>query len=114
MIRINFSGHPVDGFELSPLVGVNLSSNGQELAEQIREVVSSLPQREDLLRGAAAEIVLPGFSQATGTLLAEWHGQFGGFPTVRWAVRGAEGFSWPDTAKLNLADVRLQARKPRC
>ena len=80
-IRINFSGHPVSGFELAPLVGANLPLfEGQELTAAIRELLLALPKREELLRGAAAEIVLPGMSPAVATPLAEWGGPVGWLP----------------------------------
>lgn len=114
MIRVNFSGHPVPGFDLAPLVGANLPLHeGQDLAAAIREIILALPQREELLRGAAAEIVLPGMSPAVAAVLAEWLGQFGSLPSIRWAVRGSGGFEWPDSATLNLAEVRESARTSR-
>lgn len=113
MVKINFSGHPVDSFEVSPFVGINLPTDGKNLASLCRETLLSLPGREGLLKGDQAEIILPGLSQAAGTLLAEWHGQFGGFPNVQWSVRGETGFTWPEEAKLNLADVRESARTAR-
>ena len=113
-MKINFSGHPVNGFDVAPLVGANLPlQEGEELAEYIREILLSLPGRDELVRGAAAEVIPPGMAPAVGVLLSEWHGQFGGFPTIRWAVRGDNGFEWPDSAVSNLADVRESARTAR-
>ena len=112
-IKINFSGHPVAGFEVAPLVGANLPTEGSALAETIREIILALPEREALLAGAAAEIVLPGLSHAAAVVLSEYHGQFGGFPTIRWAVRGEKGFAWPDAARADLATVRESARTAR-
>lgn len=111
--RFNFSGHPVAGFEIAPLVGANLPADGAGLAETIREVLLALPGREDILRGGAAEIILPGLSQAAALLLAEWHGQFGNWPSIRWATRGPGGFAWPDEAKADLNEVRESARTAR-
>jgi hypothetical protein len=113
MKKINFSGHPVAGFEIAPFVGANLPAEASALAETVRETLLSLPGREELLRGESAEIILPGLAHAAGALLAEWHGQFGSFPTIRYAVRGESGFTWPDEAVLNLADVRESARTAR-
>tara|TARA_B100002003_G_C14013261_1_gene488865 strand:- start:259 stop:606 length:348 start_codon:yes stop_codon:yes gene_type:complete len=115
MVSINFSGHPVAGVELAPLVGANLPLvEGQELSATMRELLLALPEREALLRGAAAEIILPGMSPAVAVLLAEWVGQFGVFPRIRWAVRGDSGsFEWPESATLNLAEVRESARTAR-
>jgi len=115
MHKINFSGHPVAGFDLAPLVGANLPLvEGQDLSAALREILLALPGREDLLRGCAAEIVLPGMSPAVAALLAEWVGQFGFLPRIRWAVRGTGGsFEWPDSATLNLAEVRESARTSR-
>lgn len=111
--QFNFSGHPVAGFEIAPFVGANLPADGESLRAYVRETLLSLPGREDLLRGASAEVVLPGLSQAAGIVLAEWHGQFGSFPSIRWAVRTDQGFTWPDTATADLADVRETARTAR-
>jgi hypothetical protein len=113
MIRINFTGHPVKGIELAPFVGVNFPSDGKGLAEVIREVLLALPDRARLLAGEQAEVALPGLAHAAAVLLAEWHGQFGGFPVIRWAVRGEAGFTWPDEATANLAAVRESARTAR-
>lgn len=115
MIRINFSGHPVPGFGIAPLVGANLPlTSGEELSEYVREIILALPQREELLCGAAAELVLPGMTPAVAVVLAEWVGQFGSFPRIRWAVRGESGsFEWPDSCSLSLAEVRESARTCR-
>lgn len=113
MIRINFTGHPVKGIELAPFVGVNFPTDGRGLAEMIREVLLALPDRPALLAGEQAEVALPGLSHAAGVLLAEWHGQFGGFPRIRWAVRNDSGFAWPDDAAADLAAVRETARTAR-
>lgn len=113
MIKLNFSGHPVAGFEIAPFVGVNLPQDGITLAETVREIILALPERDKLLKGEATEIILPGLAQVTGVLLAEFHGQFGFFPAIRWAVRGPGGFEWPETAMANLADIRESARTAR-
>jgi len=111
--RFNFSGHPVAGFEIAPLVGANISLVAEEASATIREILLSLPGREELLRGEPAEIILPGMSWVAGLLVAEWHGQFGHFPRIRWSVRGDTGFVWPEEAKLDLASVRESARTAR-
>lgn len=113
MIKVNFSGHPVVGFEIAPFVGANLPTDGQSIAEFVRETLLSIEERDALLQGAQAEIILPGLSQAAAILLAEWHGQFGGFPNIRWAVRGEAGFTWPEEAKADLAILRESARTAR-
>ena len=113
MIKINFSGHPVAGFEIAPFVGANLPTSGRELAETVRETLLALPGREELLAGAGAEVILPGLSHAAGVLLAEYHGQFGNWPTIRWAVRGEKGFTRPDEAGADLNAVRESARTAR-
>jgi hypothetical protein len=112
-LRFNFSGHPVAAFEIAPLVGANLPSDGQELAEYIRELLLSLPERERLLAGEPGEVILPGLAQAAALLLAEWHGQFGNWPSIRWATRGPDGFTWPEEAKADLNAVRESARTAR-
>lgn len=112
--KINFSGHPVAGFAIAPFVGANLPTDGGGLAATMRETLLALPGREELLKGAQAEVILPGLAHAAAAVLAEWHGQFGGFPTIRWAVRGTGGtFEWPDTATADLAAVRESARTAR-
>lgn len=114
MTKINFSGHPVEGYDIAPFVGANFPmDNGAELTEMMRETLLALPHRGDLLEGGAAEVILPGMAPAAALLLAEWHGQFGGFPRIAWAVRGDDGFAWPESAKANLADVRESARTAR-
>lgn len=112
-MKYNFSGHPVSGFEIAPLVGANLPQDGASLSAYLREILLALPGREDLLKGGTTTIVLPGLSQAGAVLLAEWHGQFGSFPSIQWAVRGPDGFAWPEEARANLADVRESARTAR-
>lgn len=113
MIKVNFSGHPVTGFAIAPFVGANLPTDSVALAATIRETLLALPEREALLTGAQAEVILPGLAHAAGHVLAEWHGQFGGFPVIRWAVRGTAGFEWPESAISDLAAVRESARTAR-
>lgn len=116
-IKINFSGHSVDveGFDISPLVGINLPTTADELVLAIRNTLSCIPDPEKraLEKGASAEIILPGMAHAAAILMAEWHGKFGSFPNVRWAVRGAEGFAWPDNALVDLQGIRDSARTSR-
>lgn len=112
-MKINFSGHPVPGFTVAPFVGVNLPLEVGPLTEKIRETLATLPGREELLAGAAAEVVLPGMSGAAGVMLAEWHGQFGSFPTIRWAIKGPTGFAWPEEGKADLQAIRISARTAR-
>ena len=114
MYMINFSGHPVAGFEVAPLIGVNLPlDNAEGLIEAIGAVLDALPMRDELKAGAATEVVLPGMSTACGVFLAQWHGRFGSFPKIRWAVRGDNGFEWPKDARADLQAIRLQARTVR-
>jgi len=114
MLKVNFSGHPVAGFEVAPLVGANLpTTTGKDLAEYIREILLSLPSRDSLLSGAAAEVILPGMAAAAAVVLAEWHGQYGAFPRIRWAVRGPSGFEWPEAASADLQSIRTSARTAR-
>ena len=111
--KLNFSGHPVTGFAIAPLVGANLPTDGDGLAATLREILLSIPGREGVLRGEPAEIILPGLSHAAGLLLAEWHGQFGNWPVLRWSRRTDKGFEWPDDAVANLNDLREAARTAR-
>ena len=115
MIHINFSGHPISGWEIAPLVGVNLPPEAEKARALIRHVIGQLPEpaRRALEEGAAAEIVLPGLSWVAALLLAEWHGRFGSFPRIRWAVRGSQGFTWPEEAGADLQEVREEARGRR-
>lgn len=114
MHKINLSGHPVSGFD-STLVGVNLPmEDAATLVTKLTEVLLAHPCREGLLHGEAAEVVLPGMAPAAAIALAVWHGQFGQFPAVRWAVRGKEGaFTWPEAARCDLQNVRTEARTVR-
>lgn len=115
MNAINLSGHPVAGFPLAPWVGVNLPV-GETLAPLVavvKAMLADLPCDAELKTGAPATVILPGMAPAAAVLLAEWHGRYGSFPTIRWAVRGATGFVWPETAKADLQTVRLDARTGR-
>ncbi|MBU2542281.1 hypothetical protein KJ785_01825 [Patescibacteria group bacterium] len=114
MHLINFSGHPVAGFDVAPLVGVNIPMDNVEgLTDALASVIDGLPMVEDLKAGATAEVVLPGMSTACGVFLCLWHGRFGNFPKIRWAVRGPNGFEWPEAARADLQAIRLQARTAR-
>lgn len=114
MIRINFSGHPVAGVEIAPLVGANLpTATGEELTQFVSSVLDALPCREELECGAAAEVVLPGLAPVAGVLLALWHGRFGSFPAIKWSVRTEAGFVFTDKARADLQELRLQARTGR-
>lgn len=114
-LRYNFSGHPVnlEGFEVSPCVGREFPADGNELLKDIRNLLLALPQRDRLLAGEIGEVILPGLSQAAAILLAEWHGQFGNFPSIRWTVLVDGKFSYPTEATSNLNEVRRSARKAR-
>lgn len=113
-IMINFSGHPVPGMEIAPLVGKNLPmESGVALEAFVAATLDELPFQEDLKSGVAAEVVLPGMAPAAGVLLALWHGRFGSFPKIRWAVRGPDGFGWPDDACADLHQLRVKARTSR-
>ncbi len=112
-MKINFSGHPVAGFDLAPFVGANLPTDAGGLAAVVRETVLALPERDALLKGAPVEVILPGLAHAAAVVLAELHGQLGHWPTIRWAVRGDQGFTWPDEATMCLDDVRESARTAR-
>ncbi len=114
MFRINFSGHPVAGIEVSPLVGVNLPlENAEELRDMLSRVLDAMPMASQLREGAAAEVVLPGMSTAAGIFLALWHGKFGSFPTIIYMIRGEGGFQFTPQTRLDLQQVRLEARTSR-
>jgi hypothetical protein len=72
-----------------------------------------MPNRESLLRGGRATVVLPGLAHVAGILLAEWHGQFGNWPTIRWAVRTEHGFVCSENSMADLNLVREFARTVR-
>jgi hypothetical protein len=115
-IKINFSGHPAKGFKIDPLVGVNLPMNGvEELLKAVKGCLDSLPEevKQSLYEGAKAEIILPGMAPATALLLAEYHGRFGNFPIIRWAIRDTDGFVWPVQAMGDLQSIRQEARTAR-
>lgn len=109
----NFSGHPVAGFDVAPFIGVNFPNDAESLVDLMRATCKTLPGRDALLAGEKGEVVLPGLAHAAAVLLAEWHGQFGQFPRIRWAVRGESGFAWPEEARCNLNAVRHEAREER-
>ena len=114
MNKYNLSVHPIEGMDLAPFIGVNLPNEANALVMTIREILLHLPYRESLLRGEAAEVVLPGLSAAAAIFLAEWHGQFGNWPSIRWAVKKEEGgFAYPPTAMADLNEVRANARIAR-
>lgn len=114
MHKINFSGHPVAGYTLAPFVGVNLPMQPtEELVAVVSKALLELPCKEELLQGESVEVILPGMSPVAGILLAQWHGLFGRFPTIRWAVRTKEGFVWPDDTCCSLDDIRFRARTLR-
>lgn len=115
-MKINFSGHPVEGNDIAPLVGVNLPMEaGEALVASIKEALDALPValQEQLKKGFIPSIILPGMAPAAAILLAEWHGRYGSFPRIAWAVRGPEGFAWPEEATADLSGLREQARLQR-
>jgi hypothetical protein len=113
-MRINFSGHPVNGVEINPLVGVNLDTTSAEaLEEQLRITIRSLEDFESLAQGAMATIILPGFAPAAAILLGIWNGAFGSFPEICWPVRGPKGFEWPEATRSDLSELRLSSRNLR-
>ncbi len=113
MIKYNFSGHPVPGFELAFFIGREFPSDGTALVLTMRDTLLQLPHRNELLLGEIPQIVLPGLSQAAAVLLAEWHGQFGNFPRIQWATRRDNAFVYPAESSADLSMVRAQARSAR-
>jgi hypothetical protein len=110
MYEYNFSGHPVEGIEFAPFIGINFGSSAESIREVIQKTLTGLPNRNALLRGERASIVLPGWTHVGAILLAEWHGQFGNWPTIRWAVRTENGFSYTDDSTADLNAIRELAR----
>ena len=114
MYLINFSGHPIKGADADPLVGVNLPLNdGDQLVAAIQREVRALPMFNELAAGQIAEIVLPGMAPAAAAVLAVWQGAFGSLPTIRYMVRGKEGFTFLPGTIIDLAVVRTAARTMR-
>jgi hypothetical protein len=72
-MKVNFSGHPVAGFDVAPFVGANLPTDAAALAATVRETVLALPEREKLLQGAPVEVILPGLAHAAACVLAGQH-----------------------------------------
>ncbi len=112
-LKFNLSGHMAVGYEVAPLVGVEWSHDTTALESEVREVVLALPHRDRLLRGEPAQVILPSWSPAAALILAEWHGQFGSWPIVQWAVPGAHGFEYRSTSVCDLNRIRQTARLRR-
>lgn len=114
MYLINLSGHPVDAADYEPLVGVNIDpTSTPDMIGDITDAILGCPEIEAIRRGKAVEVILPGMSCAAGIALAVFHGIAGSFPMIRWAIRGADGFEWPNEATCHLNEVRLASRTAR-
>ncbi len=115
MITLNFSGHPatIDGVTYAPLFGNLTISDRKELQKEIIEVLLGLEEFEALKGGETATIVLPSMSTACGLFLASWHGLFGSFPIINWAVRTEKGFEFLPELNTDLQDLRNEVREKR-
>ena len=116
MVTLNLSGHPVPWSKNSPLVGVNLDLGDPELlVDQLQLALEIMPADfySRLRSGETVVVALPGMTPAAAAVLAILHGLTGHWPQVRWAVRGADGFEWPEQCVLDLDAVRLDARTMR-
>ena len=115
MINLNFSGHPatIQGVTYAPLFGNLTISDRKELQKEILEVLLGLEEFEALKGGETATIVLPSMSTACGIFLASWHGLFGSFPIINWAVRTDKGFEFLPELNTDLQDLRNEVREKR-
>ncbi len=68
---------------------------------------------EALKGGETATIVLPSMSTACGIFLASWHGLFGSFPIINWAVRTEKGFEFLPELNADLQGLRNEVREKR-
>jgi len=115
MINLNFSGHPatIEAVTYAPLYGNLTISDSEQLREEIIEVLLSLEDFEALKGGETATIILPSMSTACGIFLASWHGLFGSFPIINWAVRTEKGFEFLPELNADLQGLRNEVREKR-
>ncbi len=115
MITLNFSGHPatLKGVTYAPLFGNLTISDRKELQKEILEVLLGLEEFEALKGGETATIILPSMSTACGVFLASWHGLFGSFPIINWAIRTDKGFEFLPDLQADLQDLRNEVREKR-
>jgi len=88
-------------------------SDSKELRAEILNVLLALEDFEALKGGETATIVLPSMSTACGVFLASWHGLFGSFPVINWAVRTEKGFEFLPDLQADLQDLRNEVREKR-
>lgn len=112
---INFSGHPtnINGVTYQAKIGMLDFTDPSILISQLQEVLMNLEEFEQLKSGATATIILPSMSTAVAPFLAMWHGLFGSFPVIRWAIRTEKGFEFLDSCEIDLQELRNVVRKER-
>jgi len=112
---LNFSGHPaiVNGTTHQPKVGMLDQTSPETLINQLETILLELDEFEDLKAGQTATIILPSMSTAVAPFLAIWHGLFGTFPIIRWAVRTETGFVFEPDLQIDLQNLRNEVRTKR-
>lgn len=115
MNYLNFSGHYaiIGNQHLYPLLGNLPITDGEAMVKEIKETLQALPCYKSLLNGAACTVVLPSMSTAAGIFLSVWHGLFGSFPSIAWAVKTDLGFVFKSTNSIDLQDLRNEVRAER-
>ncbi len=110
MIRLNFSGHPQEGW-LNIAVGVNVDMIDQaQGAEQLLDLVPHEAIQE-MVKGRDYAVIMPGLSGVGAVLLARLHGISGRFPYLAWTYRGEDGFKL--STLVDLDEARRGARELR-
>ncbi len=112
---INFSGHPTVASDVEVQLGSLPLEDSAKLEEAISAAIDGLPKKviEASQIGRPITLILPGMSAACAVLLAAWHGRFGHFPAIWWAVRQEGAFVFTNRSRLDLQDVRHSARARR-
>ena len=118
ILLFNFSGHPLPttpkGYEVinSEISTANLSTP-QKVIETIVELLRPIYEKytDEILKGRY-EIVLPGMSVLSNTMLVVLHGISGHFPKIRYTYRTEAG-SFALSNTFDLQKVRLTARDSR-
>lgn len=112
---LNFSGHPatIDGVTYPPLFGNLTITDSQELQKEVLATLLRLDDFEALKSGALATVILPSMSTACGIFLATWHGLFGSFPAIAWAIRTENGFEFLPDLRTDLQSLRNEVRGKR-
>jgi hypothetical protein len=127
MILLNFLGHPVPGpkplhklmWKKIVTVPVPTIYMAPEIAhnqvveragQMVREILQDPEVRAALSRGEY-EVILPGLTPLSVTLIAILHGLTGHFPRIRFSIRTEGGYVLSE--QLDLQVIRIQARDLR-